>query len=69
MWYNVGVSEGERDMWTKMFLRLLMQMTYGVSFEDAVKTVATSSPDFSETEVRLAAIAARAQLEREKNVS
>ena len=58
------VSERGREMWTKMFLRLLMQMSFGVSFEDAVKTVAASSPDFSETEVRFAAIAAQAHLER-----
>ena len=38
-------------MWTKMFLRLLMQMTYGVSFEDAVKEVASTSPGVTEREV------------------
>ena len=60
----MGVREGEREMWTKMFLRLLMQMTYGVTFEDAVKTVASTSPEFTETEVRFAAIAAQAHLDR-----
>ena len=54
-------------MWTKMFLRLLMQMTYGVSFEDAVKTVAATSPSFTEQEVYFAAIAARAHLKRGTN--
>ena len=51
-------------MWTKMFLRLLMQMTYGVSFEDAVKEVTSTSPGVTEREVYFAAVAARAHLER-----
>ena len=54
----------EIKMWTKMFLRLLMQMSFGVSFEDAVKTVAASSPSVTEREVYFAAVAAKAHLER-----
>ena len=51
-------------MWTKMFLRLFMQMSFVVSFEDAIKEVASTSPEFTETEVRFAAVAARAHLDR-----
>ncbi len=58
------VSEREREMWTKMFLRLLMQMSFGVSFEDAIKEVTSTSPGVTEREVYFAAIAAKAHLER-----
>ena len=51
--------------WTRMFLRLMTLLSYGTPLDEAVDTVADTTPDATRTEAYFAAIAAQAHLERE----
>ncbi len=53
------------NKWTWMFKRLVTLLTYGMSREEAVRKVAATDPQWSETEVRCAAVAAELHFERQ----